>query len=63
MDLSKFSSKAQGLLGKISEVKQELSEKASEATQRAAETISTKSSGISNSHISSIIAAQLAEIF
>ena len=46
MDLSKFSSKAQGLLGKMSEVKQELSEKASEATQRAAETISTKSSEI-----------------
>ena len=28
MDLSKFSSKAQGLLGKMSEVTQELSEKA-----------------------------------
>lgn len=46
MDLSKFSSKAQGLLGKMSEVKQEISEKASEATQRAAESISTKSSEI-----------------
>lgn len=34
MDLSKFSSKAQGLLGKMSEVTQELSEK---AEQRAAE--------------------------
>ena len=33
MDLSKFSSKAQGLLGKMSEVTQELSEK---AEQRAA---------------------------
>lgn len=46
MDLSKFSSKAQGLLGKMSEVKQEISEKASKATQRAAESISTKSSEI-----------------
>ena len=36
MDLSKFSSKAQGLLGKMSEVKQEISEKAAEATQKAA---------------------------
>lgn len=43
MDLSKFSSKAQGLLGKMSEVKQEISEKASETTQRAAQSISTKS--------------------
>lgn len=32
MDLSKFAGKAQGLLGKMSEVKQEISEKASEAT-------------------------------
>lgn len=35
MDLSKFSSKAQGLLGKMSEVKQEISEKAEQrATER-----------------------------
>ena len=46
MDLSKFAGKAQGLLGKMSEVKQEISEKASEATHRAAESISTKSSEI-----------------
>lgn len=46
MDLSKFSSKAQGLLGKMSEVKQEISEKAAEATQKASQSISTKSSEI-----------------
>lgn len=43
MDLSKYTSKAQGLLGKMSEIKQEISEKTSEATQRAAESISAKS--------------------
>ena len=32
MNLSKFSSKAQGLLGKMSEVTQELSEKAEQRT-------------------------------
>ena len=46
MDLSKFSSKAQGLLGKMSEVKQEISEKATEATQKASQSISTKSTEI-----------------
>ena len=46
MDLSKFSSKAQGLLGKMSEVKQEISEKAIEATQKASQSISTKSTEI-----------------
>ena len=46
MNLSKFSSKAQGLLGKMSEVKQEISEKATEATQKASQSISTKSTEI-----------------
>jgi uncharacterized membrane protein YkvA (DUF1232 family) len=46
MDLSKFSSKAQGLLGKMSEVKQDISEKTTEATQKASQSISTKSTEI-----------------